>query len=62
MFIAYTFMALEAIAVELEQPFRLAPSDLALTAMSATIESSLLETLGDPPLPAAPVPGNFIVL
>lgn len=42
-FIAYTFVALEAIADELEDPFGVEPNDLALNAMSAMIENTLLE-------------------
>ncbi|WP_374172992.1 bestrophin family protein [Flavobacterium tructae] len=42
-FIAYTFVALEAIADELENPFGLQPNDLALDAMSEMIENTLLE-------------------
>ena len=42
-FIAYTFVALEAIADELENPFGLQPNDLALDAMSQMIENTLLE-------------------
>lgn len=42
-FIAYAFMALDAIASELEEPFGIEPNDLALDAMCVTIERSLLE-------------------
>lgn len=42
-FIAYTFVALEAIADELEDPFGKQPNDLALDTMSAMIENTLLE-------------------
>jgi putative membrane protein len=42
-FIAYTFVALEAIADELEDPFGIEPNDLALDAMSAMIENTLAE-------------------
>jgi len=42
-FIAYTFVALEAIADELEEPFGVQPNDLALDAMSLMIENTLLE-------------------
>ena len=42
-FIAYTFVALEAIADELENPFGLQPNDLALDAMSQMNENTLLE-------------------
>jgi len=42
-FIAYTYVALEAIADELEDPFGTAPNDLALDAMCRNLENSLLE-------------------
>lgn len=47
-FIAYTFVALEAIADEIEEPFGLEPNDLALDAMSQMIETTLLEMAGKP--------------
>ena len=46
-FIAYTFFALEALGAELEEPFGMAPNDLALDAMSRMIENTLREMLGD---------------
>lgn len=45
-FIAYTFVALEAIADEIEEPFGTAPNDLALNAMTEMIETTLLEMGG----------------
>lgn len=42
-FIAYTYVALEAIADELENPFGLLPNDLALDALCHNLENSLLE-------------------
>jgi len=45
-FIAYTFVALEAIADELENPFGLQPNDLALDTMAQMIENTLLEING----------------
>jgi putative membrane protein len=42
-FIAYTFVALEAIADEIEEPFGTDPNDLPLNAMCKTIENTLLE-------------------
>ncbi|MDN0081930.1 bestrophin family ion channel [Crenobacter sp. SG2305] len=42
-FIAYTLIALEAIANEVAEPFGLAPNALALDAMARTIERSVLE-------------------
>jgi len=46
-FIGYTFVAFEAIADEIEQPFGKEPNDLALNAMCHTIESTLLELIGE---------------
>lgn len=46
-FIAYTFVAFEAIADEIEQPFGTEANDLALNAMCLTIESTLLELVGE---------------
>lgn len=46
-FIAYTFLALESLAVELEEPFGTSPNDLALDAISHMIESTLREMLGE---------------
>lgn len=47
-FIAYTFVAFEAIADELEEPFGIEPNDLALNAMCKMIETTLLEIAGKP--------------
>ncbi|GAC1605886.1 MAG: bestrophin family ion channel [Hymenobacter sp.] len=52
-FVGYTFMALDAIVREIEEPFGVGANDLALNTMSHMIESTLLEMLGEP-LPAAP--------
>lgn len=60
-FIAYTFFALEALGAEIEEPFGTAANDLALDAMSRTIEASLREMMGEPPSTAsAPAPGLYI--
>ena len=45
-FIGYTFIALDAIVTQIEEPFGLEKNDLALNSMCQTIESSLLEMLG----------------
>jgi putative membrane protein len=45
-FIGYTFIALDAIVNEIEEPFGEAPNDLALNTICQTIETSLLEMLG----------------
>lgn len=47
-FTGYTFVALDAIGNELEEPFGTAPNDLALNQMSQTIETTLLEMIGKP--------------
>lgn len=46
-FIAYTFVAFEAIADEIEEPFGIEPNDLALNAMCQMIENTLLEMAGE---------------
>ena len=51
-FISYAFMALDAIASELEEPFGTEPNDLALDAMCVTIERTLLEMSDVAELPA----------
>lgn len=52
-FIAYTFFALEALGAEIEQPFGTELNDLALDAMSRTIENNLREAVGEALLPEA---------
>lgn len=47
-FIAYTFVALEAVADEIEDPFGTEPNDLALNTMANMIEETLLEISGRP--------------
>ncbi|WP_233862619.1 bestrophin family protein [Paraburkholderia adhaesiva] len=46
-FVAYAFMAHEAIASQIEDPFGTEDNDLALTAMSTQIEAALHDLLGD---------------
>lgn len=53
-FIAYTFVALEAVADELEDPFGTEPNDLALNALCAMIENTLREMQGEPLLSVPP--------
>ena len=50
-FVAYTFMAHEAIASQLEDPFGTEDNDLALNALSTTIEDAVRDLLGEPSLP-----------
>ncbi|PKO58036.1 MAG: hypothetical protein CVU25_05940 [Betaproteobacteria bacterium HGW-Betaproteobacteria-19] len=51
-FVSYTFFALEALSDEIEEPFGNMPNDLPLDAMTAGIEASLREMLGEAPAPA----------
>ena len=60
-FMAYTFFALEALSAQIEEPFGTEPNDLALDALSAMIEHTLRETLGEKDLPAGPEPERFIL-
>ena len=60
-FIAYTYVALEAIADELETPFGLSPNDLALDAICRNLENSLLE-MDDRPLRPDQPTDPFILL
>lgn len=46
-FIAYTFVALEAIADEIEEPFGMEANDLALNDMCRMIEATLMEMAGE---------------
>lgn len=57
-FIAYTFVALEAVADELEDPFGLEPNDLALNALCAMIENTLREMQGET-LRSTPEPKHY---
>ncbi|OYD44424.1 hypothetical protein CHU00_17000 [Sphingobacterium cellulitidis] len=47
-FIAYTFVAFEAIADEIEEPFGAEANDLALNSMSEMIEDTIQEIAGNP--------------
>jgi putative membrane protein len=60
-FLSYTFLALDAIGEELEEPFGTAPNNLPLNAMTRTIRDTLHEMLGDRVPPEEPVPADFMV-
>lgn len=51
-FVSYTFLALEAIACDIAEPFAVSPNGLALEAISVEIERSLRELAGQPLPPA----------
>lgn len=60
-FVAYTFLSLEELSEELEDPFGLSANDLALDALALGIETTLREMLGDVDLPPPPVPVNYVL-
>jgi len=53
-FVGYTFMAHEAIASQIEDPFGLEDNDLALNVMSSGIEDAAYDLLGERLAPARP--------
>ena len=61
-FVSYTFFALEALGAELEHPFGLSANDLALGSLCHTIESSVMEMLGEPARTAKPEVRDFLLL
>ncbi|QGZ60887.1 bestrophin family protein [Paraburkholderia acidisoli] len=60
-FVAYAFMAHEAIASQIEDPFGTEDNDLALNAMSVSIETALRDLLGEPTSLPARAPEQFIL-
>ncbi len=60
-FVAYAFMAHEAIASQIEDPFGTEDNDLALSAMSVYIEAALHDLLGDPTTLPTHAPDDFIL-
>ena len=60
-FVAYAFMAHEAIASQLEDPFGTEDNDLALNLMSAGIEVALHDLMGEPTALPARTPEQFIL-
>jgi len=62
MFISYTFLALESVSEELEDPFGVEANDLPLNAICVTIERSLREMNDDFPLPPSLQPDSRRIL
>lgn len=60
--ISHAFFGLDAIGDEIAEPFDMLPNNLALSAMSRTIEINLLELINDPnrPEPEAPIDGILL--
>ncbi|RPE01521.1 hypothetical protein BBB56_09575 [Candidatus Pantoea deserta] len=62
MFISYTFLALESVSEELEDPFGVEANDLPLNAICIAIERSLREMNDDFPLPPPQQPDRRRIL
>jgi putative membrane protein len=62
MFIAYTFLGLDAVGDEIEEPFGEDLNDLPLATISQVIEINLRETLGEKDLPTLPAPVDGVLL
>ncbi len=60
--VAYTFFGLDALGVELENPFESTPHAVPLSAMARTIEISLLEAMGEKEIPLALQPTEFVLM
>ncbi len=60
-FIAYTFLALDVIGEQIEEPFGKEPNDLALASMCHGIEVSVCELVGETPLGKAPEVVDYVV-
>jgi putative membrane protein len=60
-FVAYAFMAHEAIASQIEDPFGTEDNDLALNTMSIGIEAALHDLLGDPTTLPEPAPDQCVL-
>jgi putative membrane protein len=61
-FIAYTFLALDVIGEQIEEPFGKEPNDLALASMCHGIEVSVCEMVGEKPRSAPPEIVDYIVI
>jgi putative membrane protein len=61
-FVAYTFMAIESLAAELEEPFGVDPNDLALGALCIGVENAIHALLGDGIEISHTKPKDFVVL
>jgi putative membrane protein len=60
-FIAYTFLALDVIGEQIEEPFGKEPNDLALASMCHGIEVSVCELVGETPRSSPPSVIDYVV-
>lgn len=60
-FVAYTFLALDVIAEQIEEPFGTEPNDLALASMCHAFEVSICELVGETPLSQPPEVRDYVL-
>lgn len=60
-FVAYTFLAIDVIGEQIEEPFGTEPNDLALASMCHAIEVSVYELLGEIPRSQAPQVTGYVL-
>ncbi len=60
-FVAYTFLALDVIGEQIEEPFGKEPNDLALASMCHAIELTVYELVGETPRGSPPVVENYVL-
>lgn len=60
-FVAYTFLALDVIGEQIEEPFGKEPNDLALASMCHAIELTVCELVGETPRGSPPVVENYVL-
>lgn len=60
-FVAYTFLALDVIGEQIEEPFGTEPNDLALASMCHTIEVSVCELVGETPRSVPPAVKDYVL-
>ncbi len=60
-FVAYTFLALDVIGEQIEEPFGTEPNDLALASMCHAIEVSVCELVGETPRSSPPEVKGYVL-
>lgn len=60
-FVAYTFLALDVIGEQIEEPFGTEPNDLALASMCHAIEVSVSELVGETPRSSPPEVKGYVL-
>jgi putative membrane protein len=61
-FVAYTFLALDVIGEQIEEPFGTEPNDLALASLCHTIEVAVCELVGETPRSVPPPVKDYLIV